>query len=101
RPIPTKQRSLSLNHTEGKYRLNIISEVPFNAGRIEFYLVGEQNNFTLPIKSAMILNHEVKLIERNENIIHFETNINVESLTIDLTIDYSEYCVLEAELYEY
>lgn len=100
KPIPINQRYICVNREQGKYRFNIAPNKSIAQGRLVFRVVGEQNDYDLPIKSAETQSSEVNVNEISSNTVYTGPLEKNKKFVLDIGIDYPNYCVLEVELYE-
>nr|WP_263327088.1 hypothetical protein [Neobacillus sp. Marseille-Q6967] len=99
-PIHIKQRYVCVDRNNGKYKFNIVPEKTLSRGRLVFSVVGEQSDYDLPIKAASTDDGNVTVEKLSSNTIYLNSLKKNKSFMINVEIDYSNYCVMEVELYE-
>jgi hypothetical protein len=99
-PIQIKQRYVCVDRNNGKYKFNIVPEKTLSRGRLVFSVVGEQSDYDLPIKTASTDDGNVTIEKLNSNTIYLNSLTKNKSFMLSVEIDYSNYCVMEVELYE-
>jgi ribosomal protein L23 len=71
-----------------------------NSGKLVFKVMGGQSDYDLPIKSAFTDDYNVVVEKVSSNNVYISTLTKDKSVNITIQIDYSNYCVLEVELFE-
>ncbi|SDN61818.1 hypothetical protein [Bacillus sp. OK048] len=99
-PVQIKQRYVCVDRNNGKYRFNIVPEKTLSRGRLVFSVVGEQSDYDLPIKAAATDDQNVAIEKVNSNTIYLNSLQKNKGFMVVVEIDYSNYCVMEVELYE-
>lgn len=99
-PIEIKQRYICTNKNNGNYRFFISPKKSLTHARLEFTVMGEQSDFALPIKSAHPNDNDVKVDEIAGNVIYVSSQQRKKNFTIDVQINYPNYCVMGVVLYE-
>lgn len=99
-PIYSKQRYACISKESGEYRFMIVPQKKIEKGFIKFKLIGEQNNFDLPIQKASFNNQEITVEKVSGNTIHFNNPQKQTDFDLKIIIEYSDYCVMEAGVYE-
>ncbi|WP_066069815.1 hypothetical protein [Neobacillus soli] len=100
KPVQMKQRYVCMDKNNGKYKFNIIPEKTLSSARLVFKVVGEQSDYDLPIRSAATNDLNVTVEKWRSNTVELNSLKKNKSFTVNVDIDYSDYCVLEVELYE-
>ncbi|GGA80144.1 hypothetical protein [Ornithinibacillus halotolerans] len=100
KPITIEQKYVCLNKEKGKYKLMISPKKSLNSGRLVFRVMGEQNNYDLPIKHAATNDSEVTIESISANTVYVNSITKNKRFVLNVDIDYPEYCVMEVELYE-
>lgn len=98
--ISSKQRYICIDKENGEYKFSLIPQKEILSGYIKFKLIGEQSNFDLPINNASFKNPDISLEKISGNVIHFTNPNGRSNFDMNIKIGYSEYCVLEAGVYE-
>lgn len=98
--IQSKQRYSCVDKEIGEYRFMLLPQKKIEKGQIKFKLIGEQSNFDLPIKAVSFNNPEISVEKISGNTIHFINPNKSTSLDLNIQIEYSNYCVMEAGVYE-
>jgi hypothetical protein len=99
-PIQISQRYVCLDKNSGRYRFVITSKKSLESGRLVFKVIGEQNDFDLPIKNATTDDKNITIEKCCLNKVYLHSISARKPFIIDVEIDYSNYCVMEVELYE-
>ncbi|MBM7660405.1 hypothetical protein JOC85_001172 [Bacillus mesophilus] len=99
-PIRITQRYLCMDKSNGKYNFLISPTKTLASGRLVFKVVGEQSDYDLPIKNASTNDHNVTVEKVNTNTVYLQSLVKDQRFALQVDIDYSDYCVLEVELYE-
>ncbi|WP_456276506.1 hypothetical protein [Bacillus sp. AK128] len=99
-PIRITQRYLCMDKSNGKYNFLISPTKTLESGRLVFKVVGEQSDYDLPIKNASTNDHNVSVEKVSSNTVYLQSLVKDQRFTLQVDIDYSDYCVLEVELYE-
>lgn len=98
--VDVKQRIICRDKNKGIYTVKYI--VPHNAkrARLDFIISGEQSDYNLPIKSANVIegNASVELIKENK--LYLKNIQKSEAITLELNLDFNQYCLMEANYYE-
>lgn len=99
--IDIKKRLVCRNAIEGHYILNFIAPSTASNGKLEFTLAGEQSDYNLPIKEAVIISDTQKTIvtKIEENTIYLEKMSKGEAMKIELKVDFDSYCMMEVDYY--
>lgn len=100
KPIEINQRYICTNKTDGKYRFFISPKKSLSNVRLVFSVLGEQNNFALPIKSATVIDSDISIEEISGNTVYLTSTKNKKIFTLDIEVNYPTYCVMEVVLYE-
>ncbi|WP_100333585.1 hypothetical protein [Bacillus alkalisoli] len=100
KPIAISHKYVSTDKNNGKYRFIISSNKALPNGRLAFRVIGEQSDFNLPIKSATTDDRNITVDKCSSNNIHLHSIPAKKHFIVDVEIDYSDYCVMEVELYE-
>jgi hypothetical protein len=100
KPVQMQQRYACVDKNDGKYRFMVTPQKSLTSGRLVFKVVGEQSDYDLPIKKAATDNSEVLVEKYTANTIYLQSLKANKSFLLDVEIDYSDYCVMEVELYE-
>ncbi|MFJ5762780.1 hypothetical protein ACIQAA_27405 [Neobacillus sp. NPDC093182] len=99
-PIQVKQRYVCVDRNNGKYKFNIVPGKTLSRGRLVFSVVGEQSDYDLPIKAAFTDDGNVTIEKISSNTVYLNTLTKNKGVVLNVEIDYSNYCVMEVELYE-
>ncbi|WP_226036721.1 hypothetical protein [Aquibacillus saliphilus] len=99
-PIPMKQKYLCVDKDKGKYNFMISPTKTVPSGRLVFQVIGEQSDYDLPITDASTNDHIVTVDKVSSNTVHLHSLSKNKRFMLSVNIDYSDYCVLEVELYE-
>lgn len=99
-PIQMQQKYVCTNRNKGTYKFNILPEKTLESGRLVFRVMGEQSNYDVPIKAASTNDPDVTIDHLSANTVYVNSLKKKKSFTINIDIDYLDYCVLEVELYE-
>jgi uncharacterized protein YciU (UPF0263 family) len=99
-PVQMKQRYVCVDKNNGKYKFNIVPEKTLHRARLVFSVVGEQSDYDLPIKAASTDDGNVTIEKLNSNTVYLNSLAKNKSFVLNVEIDYSNYCVMEVELYE-
>lgn len=100
KPVQMQQRYACVDKNAGKYRFMVTPQKSLTSGRLVFKVVGEQSDYDLPIKKAATDNSGILVEKYTANTIHLQSLKANKSFMLDVEIDYSDYCVMEVELYE-
>jgi len=100
KPIHIQQRYICVDKNDGKYRFMVTPQKSLSNGRLVFKVMGEQSDYDLPIKKAATDNSEVVVEKYSANTIYLQSLKANKSFMLEVEIDYSDYCVMEVELYE-
>lgn len=100
KPIAIKQKYVSIERQNGKYKFLISSNKALQSGKLVFKVIGEQSNYDLPILFANIVDSSVMVEKVVSNAIYISSIPEKTDFIMDLEIEYSDYCVMEVELYE-
>lgn len=100
KPVNMQQRYVCVDKNDGKYRFMVTPQKSLSSGRLVFRVVGEQSDYDLPINKATTDNPEVLVEKYTANTVYVQSLKANKSFMLDVEIDYSDYCVLEVELYE-
>lgn len=100
KPIPIKQKYVCTNKDEGQYHFQISPRKAILQGRLVFHVIGEQSDYKLPIKGAQTSDTSVRVKDIRLNTVYLQSLEKNKPFMLDVTIDYSDYCVLEVVLYE-
>jgi hypothetical protein len=99
-PVQNYQKYACANKKAGQYRFSIASQKAITRGELKFKVIGEQNDFDLPIVQALFADNRIAVETVSDNIIRFSSSAKTKNLSVDIQIDYSDYCVLEVTVYE-
>lgn len=99
-PIQMNRKYVCLDKNNGKYRFIISPKKSLENARLEFSVMGEQSNYALPIIQATTDNKDVTVEKCSTHTVYLSSLQKNKSFVLDVDIDYSDYCVLEVELYE-
>ncbi|MCM3570163.1 hypothetical protein [Neobacillus mesonae] len=99
-PIQIKQRYVCVDKNKGRYKFNIVPEKTISRGRLVFSVVGEQSDYDLPIKTASTDDINVTVEKLSSNTVYINSLKKNKSFLLNIDIDYTDYCVMEVELYE-
>lgn len=99
-PVHMQQRYVCVDKNDGKYRFMVTPQKSLESGRLVFKVVGEQSDYDLPIRKAATDHSEVLVEKYSSNTVYLQSLKANKSFMLDVEIDYSDYCVLEVELYE-
>ncbi|KYD22007.1 hypothetical protein [Caldibacillus debilis] len=98
--INIKQKYICLNKNNGEYRFFIRPEKSIRKGRLEFIGVGEQSNYPIHIDYVYIHNPDVVIEKQGSDYVQMVFNKPTHHFTVDLKINITDFCVIEAGLYE-
>ncbi|MFD2446595.1 hypothetical protein ACFSO7_21890 [Bacillus sp. CGMCC 1.16607] len=98
KPIETTMQYLCTDKAKGVYRVIVSPDKKFTRGKLEFSVSGEQRDVILPI--AAVSSTEIADISIRENIVRFTNKVGKDDISLEVQIDYSDYCALEVKLYE-
>lgn len=99
-PVQIIQKYACLSKETGEYKFMLIPHKKVEKGYIKFKLIGEQNTFDLPIKNVFFKDQDIRVDSFSKNTIYFTNPKMKESFDLQLQIEYSDYCVMEAGVYE-
>ncbi|GAB6256931.1 hypothetical protein [Peribacillus sp. N1] len=99
-PVKNQQKYACANKKAGQYRFAITSQKAITKGELKFKVLGEQNEFDLPIVQARFADNGIVVDSISDNTIRFSSTAKTKSLNVDIEIDYSDYCVMEVSVYE-
>jgi hypothetical protein len=99
-PIHIVQKYVCIDKNNGKYRFIISPEKTLANGRLVFRVMGEQSDYDLPIKHASTDDANVSVEKFSSNTVYLQSLKKNKRFILNVDIDYSDYCVLEVELYE-
>ncbi|MFD1851409.1 hypothetical protein [Oceanobacillus bengalensis] len=99
-PVQMDQRYVCIDKGNGKYRFVISPKKNLESARLVFRVVGEQSNYDLPIKQAETDDRNVTVEKCSLNTVYLHSLKKNERFMLNVDIDYSDYCVMEVELYE-
>ncbi|WP_154663112.1 hypothetical protein [Bacillus massiliigorillae] len=100
KPVGSKQKYICSNKQDGKYNFLISTDKAIARGELRFKLLGEQSDYDLPIKTAKFNDGSIKPEEITNNSIFFISSAKKKSFSVSIEVDYSEYCVMEVEVFE-
>lgn len=100
KPIQIQQRYVCINKERGIYRFVITSKKSLEKGQLVFKVIGEQNEFDLPILNAKTDDPNVVVERFTANKIYLHSIPVKKPFVINVEIEYPNYCVMEVELYE-
>lgn len=96
--LQSTQRVICLHKEQGKYKLLLTIPKSIQYGRFEFFVMGEQSNFAVPITNISSTDLTVNEVMNNKMI--FTTKGKKKKFELEVTIPYNEYCVMEVDVYE-
>jgi hypothetical protein len=98
--MDVKERIICRDKEEGLYTIKYI--VPSNAkrARLDFIINGEQSDYNFPVKDAIVRIGKASVKGIKENKIYLENILENDLVTIDLKLDFNQYCLMEANYYE-
>ncbi|WP_051529957.1 hypothetical protein [Anoxybacteroides tepidamans] len=99
-PIQIAQRYVCIDKERGKYCFVITAKKAIEKGRLIFKVIGEQNDFDLPIQNATTDDPNVTVEKCGANKIDLHSIPAKKPFIINVEIAYPNYCVMEVELYE-
>ncbi|WP_078544793.1 hypothetical protein [Litchfieldia alkalitelluris] len=99
-PITIKQRYACVERENGKYSFFISPKKSLPSGRLVFKVMGEQSDYDLPIKNASSDDSNVIVEKFSSNTVYLNSIEANKGFVINVEVDYSDYCVMEVELYE-
>jgi hypothetical protein len=99
-PITSNQKYVCMDKNEGKYKFAILPERAVSKGKLKFKVIGEQSDFDLPINHAHFNDSRITIDKITANIIYFKSLEKVDNLNVNISVDYSDYCVMEVGVYE-
>ncbi|WEA47191.1 hypothetical protein [Priestia aryabhattai] len=97
-PIRTTMRYLCTDKSKGIYHVNLSPDKKFTKGKLEFRITGEQTEVKLPIISLSSSQIEDISIENND--VRFINKVGKKDISLEIEIDYDDYCAIEVNLYE-
>lgn len=100
KPLEIQYRYICTNKDEGMYRIMIQAEKPLTRARLKLMTYGEQRDLPLHVRDAMTGDPEVMIEKIEEDTIYLQTANERKKFSLDIAIDYTEYCVVGALLYE-
>lgn len=100
KPVASSYRYICTDKKEGKYRIMINAERALSRARIKFSVLGEQRDFPLHIQSATTADRYIEIENIHGDTVVLNSLEDKKTLTLNIKIDYAEYCVLGAQLYE-
>ncbi|SHG56042.1 hypothetical protein [Ornithinibacillus halophilus] len=99
-PIAIQQKYICVDKSNGRYRFIIQPKKTIANGRLVFRVLGEQNDYDLPIRQISVSNPKVTIEKLSSNTVHLNSLNKDEQFILNVVIDYPNYCVMEVELYE-
>ena len=99
-PILAKHRYYCTDKEKGIYRVFVTPQTPVSNARLVFTVLGEQSDYALPIKSVVSEDSKLTISKISENSIGFIASEPVRNITMNIEIDYKDYCVMGVVLYE-
>jgi hypothetical protein len=99
-PVNIQQKYVCVERNNGKYRFFISPKKSLANSRLVFRVIGEQSDYDLPIKAAYTNDSNVIVDRCSSNSVYLQSIKANKSFSIDVEIDYYDYCVMEVELYE-
>lgn len=100
KPVQITQKYVCIDKEGGKYRFIITAKKAVEKGRLIFKVIGEQNDFDLPIQNATTDDPNVTVEKYDDNKIDLHSIPAKKPFIINVEIEYPNYCVMEVELYE-
>lgn len=100
KPVRSQQRYICTDKENGHYTFKISTEKAIKEGLVEFTLLGEQSDILLPIIAAHFQNEDVTVAKITGNQLYFSSEMKQKMLQLEITVDYSEYCAMEVEVFE-
>ncbi|MEY8351290.1 hypothetical protein AALF16_24060 [Bacillus cereus] len=97
-PIETRMRYLCTDKSNGVYLVNVSPGKKFVRGKLEFLVTGEQSEAKLPITS--VSSAQIEDVSINENIVRFTNKVGKKEISVELQVEYDDYCAIEVKLYE-
>lgn len=94
---PARIRVLCIDKSTGQYRIVFTPKVDANNGYMELFMVAESQNYQAQIISASCKSNPSLQVRNNK--LKNLTFIKNQPLTLDVTIDYKEYCSMEVKAY--
>lgn len=93
-------RVIGLNKSEGKYRVKF--RVPHTSKQVKLSLgiVGEQSSFKIPVKGADIIQGKANIGTCQDNDIILTQVKLGNMITLDVDIDFDQFCLLEVKYSE-
>jgi hypothetical protein len=98
--VSSQQKYACADKKGGQYRFAIVPSKGIIKGHLNFKVIGEQNDFDLPIKQAEFIDSNILVEKITSNMIYFTATEKTTNLNINVKVDYSDYCVMEVGVYE-
>lgn len=98
--IDINKRLICIDREQGLYSLKYVAPHNAKRARLDFIVDGEQSEYNIPIKEAIVKTNNTMVQKIYENSVYLKDIRKGDVITINLKIDFNQYCLMEANYYE-
>lgn len=97
--VAVNTRAICVNPTEGRYQIRFIVPKKAKAGRLDISVAGDEDSQV--VKNAKVISSKGTTISKVEgNSLYLGNLIAGDYLSLEVSVDYDCYCMLEVQYYE-